>query len=172
MRKRLIIALVLLFGVAFLRPAFALDKIGYVDLGKLFDEYQKTKDFDKDLEKKATGYEKERDAKISELKQLQDKLNLLSDKEKEKKQKELDEKRTSAQDFILAKKDELLKERDDRAKDIIKDIEAAVSQCAQRDGYTMVLNDRALIYNNKANDLTSKALEILQTNYKKGSSGK
>src|SRR3989338_5379482 len=103
MKKILIVVTGLLFYVTFLNIAFAAgEKTGSVDVGKLFDEYEKTKEYSKGLEQKAGSYEKERDVKISEIKQLQDKLNLLTEAEKEKQQKDLD-KVKAARDFTLTR---------------------------------------------------------------------
>ena len=104
---------------------------------------------------------------------MQDKLSILTDQEKENKQKELEEKIKSAREFTLSKESELKKERDDRLREVLKDIEATVGQYAQKEGYTMVFNDRVFVYSNKANDITGKVLEMLQADYKKNtSSGK
>ena len=167
MVKKVMVITGILFCFSFLHSAFAVDKMGYVDVGKLFDEYQKTKEYDKNLESKASVYEKDRDSKISEIKQLQEKLSLLADKEKEKKEKELQEKVKSVKDFALSKESDLKKERDDRLKEVLNDIEDAVKQYAQKEGYTMVFNDRVFMYKADANDITNKVLEILQANYKK-----
>lgn len=167
MRKAIVVLAMALFCLAFVISVYAAEKIASVDIGKLFDEYQKTKEFDKGLEQKAGAYEKDRDARISEIKQLQDKFSILTDQEKENKQKELEEKIKSAREFTLSKESELKKERDDRLRDVLKDIEATVGQYAQKEGYAMVFNDRVFVYSNKANDITGKVLEILQANYKK-----
>lgn len=172
MKEKLAVILAVVFSWLFLNSALAADKIGSVDVGKLFDEYPKTKEFDKDLELKASAYEKDRDARISEIKQLQDKLNLLSDQEKDKKQKELEDKIKSTRELTLSKEADLKKERDDKLKDVLKDIENAVQQYAQKEGYTMVFNDRVLVYNNKTGDITAKVLEMLQAGYKKSEAGK
>lgn len=173
MRKGIVVLAMMLFCLSFLISAYAAEKLASVDVGKLFDEYQKTKEFDKGLEQKAGAYEKDRDSRISEIKQLQDKLSILTDKEKENKQKELEEKIKSAREFTLSKEAELKKERDDRLKDVLKDIEATVGEYAQKEGYSMVFNDRVFVYSNKANDITAKVLEILQADYKKNTpSGK
>ena len=173
MKKGVIILAAMVFCFTAVNLALAADKIASVDVGKLFDEYQKTKEYDKTLEQKATAYEKDRDAKIQEIKQLQDKLGLLTDQEKEKKQKELEEKMKDAKEFTTSKEMELKKERDDRLREVFKDIETAAGAYAQKEGYSMVFNDRVFIYNNKANDITDKILGELQSNYKKGApSGK
>jgi len=141
------------------------EKLGYVDLGRLFDEYNKTKDYDKDLEAKQKSYEAERENKVNEIKQLQDKLDLLADKEKEAQKKELDYKIKSLQDFDRDKTQDLRKQRDERMKEILKDIESAISQYAKKEGYTLVFNDRVLVYQDKSLDITDKVLEVLQKMY-------
>ncbi len=167
MKQKLIVVLAGLFCGLFLGSAFAAEKIGTVDVGKLFDEYQKTKEYDKNLEQKVSVYEKDRDTKVSEIKQLQDKLSLLADAEKEKKQKDLEDRVKSVKEFTFNKESELKKERDDKLKEVVKDIESAVAQYAQKEGYTMVFNDRVFVYNSKANDITDKVLTQLQGGYKK-----
>jgi len=85
MRKGIVVLVMALFSLAFVISASAAEKIASVDIGKLFDEYPKTKEFDKGLEQKAGAYEKDRDNRIAEIKQLQDKLSILTDQEKENK---------------------------------------------------------------------------------------
>ncbi len=168
MKKGLMAMSVMAFGILSLSSALAAgDKFGSVDVGKLFDQYEKTKEYSKSLEDKASSYEKERDVKLSEIKQMQDKLNLLSDAEKEKKQKEIDDLIKSAREFAMNRETDLKKEGDDRLKEVAKDIEDAVSEYAKKEGYTMVFNERVFVYSNKANDITSKVFELLQAKNKK-----
>ncbi len=168
MGKNAVFAVVLVFCLSFCaRGAFAEEKIASVDLGKLFDSYEKTKDFDKSLETKVSAYEKERNTKFDEIKKMQDNLSILADKEKEKKQKEIEGKMTEARNFALSKEGELKKERDDKAKEIIKDIETAVSDYSQKSGYTVVIDERVLVYKNSALDITDQVLDALQAPYKK-----
>lgn len=172
MKKGFTVLLGVIFAGGLVTSVFAADKVGSVDVGKLFDEYQKTKEYDKNLETKASAYEKDRDTKVSEVKKLQEGLDILADKEKEKKQKELEEKVKSVREFALSKESDLKKERDDRLKEVLKDIEDAVKQYAQKEGFTMVFNDRVFMYKTSASDITDKVLEILQANYKKAASEK
>ena len=168
MKKGFIAVMIMAFGILSLNSAAAAaEKFGSVDVGKLFDEYGKTKEYSKSLEDKASAYEKERDVKLSEIKQMQDKLSLLSDAEKEKKQKEIDDLIKNTRDFAMNRETDLKKEGDDRLKEIAKDIEEAVSEYAKKEGYTMVFNERVFVYSNKANDITSKVLESLQAKNKK-----
>jgi len=147
--------------------ALAADKMGYVDLSRAFSEYGKTKDYDKILNDKQNVYAAERDKKVAEIKQLQDKFNLLSDKEKESKKTELENKVKDLQEYDRLKQTDLRKDQDEKMKEILKDIEDVVKQYAEKEGYTMVFNDRVLIYEVKSMDITDKVMEILNKGPKK-----
>ncbi|MEI6632146.1 MAG: OmpH family outer membrane protein [bacterium] len=140
---------ILVASFVFIGMAQAADKLGYVDLSRTFSEYGKTKEYDKSLSEKETAYNSEREKKVNEVKQLQDKMNLLSDKEKETKKTELTNKIKSLQDLDREKQTDLRKEQDEKMKEILKDIEDAVKAYAQKEGYTMVFNDRVLVYQEK-----------------------
>ncbi|MGE5197303.1 MAG: OmpH family outer membrane protein [Deltaproteobacteria bacterium] len=156
------LGLVLLAGAA-----YAADKLAYVDLSRTFSEYTKTKDYDKVLADKQNAYTTERDKKVNEIKQMQDKMNLLSEKEKEAKKPDLEKKVSDLQEFDRLKQTDLRKEQDDKMKDILKDIEDAVKQYSEKEGYTMVFNDRVLVYQNKSMDITDPIIAILNKGSKK-----
>jgi outer membrane protein len=145
----------------------AADKLAYVDLSRTFSEYGKTKDYDKILGDKQTAYETERDKKVNEVKQLQDKFNLLSEKEKETKKAELEAKFKALQEYDRQKQTDLRKEQDERMKEILKNIEETVKQYAEKEGYVFVFNDRVLIYQSPNMDITNKIIENLNKSYKK-----
>ena len=164
MRQKLAISAIgMILGVAFfIAQAQAADKLGYVDLSKLFDAYNKTKEYDKILEEKQKAYEGEREKKVNEVKQIQDKLNLLTDKEKEAKKADLEQKIQELQGFDRDKTQDLRKERDKKMQDILKDIENAIAEYAKKEGFTLVFNDRVLVYQDKALDITGNVAKILQ----------
>jgi outer membrane protein len=141
--------------------AFAADKFAYVDLSRLFSEYSKTKDYDKILGDKEQTYNTEREKRVNEIKQLQEKINLLSEKEKESKKTEFEAKLKTLSDFDRQQQTDLRKDQDEKMKEILKDIEEAVRQYSEKEGYTMVFNDRVLVYQNKTLDITDKINEIL-----------
>jgi outer membrane protein len=147
--------------------ASAADKFAYVDLTKIFSEYTKTKDYDKVLGDKQNAYESERDKMVAEVKGFQDKLNLLSDKEKEAKKGDLENKIKNLQEFDRQKQGDLRKEQDERMKELLKDINDAIKQYASKEGYTMVFNDRVLVYQDKSLDITDKIIEIVNKGSKK-----
>lgn len=141
--------------------ALAADKFAYIDLSRAFGEYNKTKSFDKVLGDKEKAYTDERDKKVAELKTFQDKLNLLNDKEREAKGSELQAKVKDFQESDRAKQAELRKEQDEKMKEILQDIEAAVKKYAEKEGYTMVFNDRVLVYQAPNMDITTPIIAIL-----------
>ncbi len=151
----------------FIGYACAAEKFGYVDLSRIFSEYVKTKEYDKVLSEKENAYNSEREKKVNEVKQLQDKMNLLSDKEKEAKKVDLTAKIKSLQDLDREKQTDLRKEQDEKMKEILKDIEDAVKVYSEKEGYTMVFNDRVLIYQQKSLEITDKVIEILNKGSKK-----
>ena len=53
------------------------------------------------------------------------------------------------------------KEQDERMKEILKDIEQAVKQYSEKEGYTLVFNDRVLVYQTKSMDITTQIIAIL-----------
>jgi outer membrane protein len=159
-------ALIMGLGLS-LGTAHAADKFAYVDLTKIFSEYTKTKDYDKVLGDKQSAYESERDKMVAEVKGFQDKLNLLSDKDKEAKKSELENKIKNLQEFDRQKQGDLRKEQDERMKELLKDINEAIKQYAEKEGYTMVFNDRVLVYQDKSLDITDKIVVIVNKGSKK-----
>ena len=162
----LTIIAVLMAGI-FMTTASAADKFAYVDLSRVFSEYGKTKDYDKVFEGKQSAYISERDKKIEDVKQLEDKMNLLSEKQKESKKEEYDKKVQSLKEFIRQKETDLRKEQDEKMQEILKDIEEAVKSYSEKQGFTLVFNDRVLVYQDKSLDITDKVIGILNKSYKK-----
>ncbi|MDD4908927.1 MAG: OmpH family outer membrane protein, partial [Candidatus Omnitrophica bacterium] len=72
------------------------------------------------------------------------------------------------QEYQRVQETELRKDRDEKMKEILKDIEKAVSEYAKKEGFTLVLNDRVLVYQDKSMDITEPVLKILQGYYPAG----
>ena len=145
--------------------AQAAPKIGYVDLSRLFDEYGKTKEYDKVLEEKHNVYQKERNEKIESLRAAQEKLALLKDEEKNKLQQDIEKQKADLLDFQRSKETDLKKQRDEKIREILLEIEKIVKAYAEKEKYTMILNDRVLIYDNGVGDITEAILKTLNDSY-------
>jgi outer membrane protein len=147
--------------------AQAAEKFAYVDLSRAFSEYNKTKDYDKVLSDRENSYSQEREKKVNEVKQFQDKMNLLSDKEKETKKAEMETKVKALQEYDRQKQTDLRKDQDEKMKEILKDIEDTVKKYSEKEGYSFVFNNRVLVYENKSFDITDKVIDLLNKAYKK-----
>ncbi|MBI3315927.1 MAG: OmpH family outer membrane protein [Candidatus Omnitrophica bacterium] len=154
--------LVFAMGLGFAVPCFAAgEKLGYVDLGRVFDEYQKTKNFDKSLEAKGAQKQTEREKMVAEVKKLRDEAELLSSKAKEDKQVVIDEKIKTLQEFDRATRDSLRRERDTMVREILKEIETVIQSFGKSQGYTFIFNDRVLVYKSEGSDLTQQVIKAL-----------
>jgi outer membrane protein len=140
-------------------------KVASVNLSQLFDEYQKTKDYDKKLEAEQKVKEADRTKKIDEIKDLQQKLAVANDKDKDRLQAQVDEKMKVLQEFDRQAQTDLRKQRDDLLKEILKEIEKVISDYAQKEGYAVVFNDRVLLYSNPQLDITEPLIKILNEKY-------
>ena len=141
-------------------------KIGYVDLSRAFDEYEKTKDFDKALEKKGDLKQEQREDLVKDIRKMRDEIELLNEKAKEKKEKDIEEKIRFLQEFDQDAKAELTKERDDMVRDILKEMNGVIQDYGESHGYSIILNERILLYGEKSRDLTEEIIKILNDNYK------
>lgn len=157
----LILSAFVLKTAAFAADAPSANKFAFINLARAFSEYNKTKDFDKALTDKENVYTADRDKKLADLNSLKDKFSLLSDKEKDAKKGELENKAKSIKDFITQKEEDLRKEQETKMKEILGDIEAAVKTYSEKEGYTLVFNDRVLVYQSKTMDITDKIIDIL-----------
>lgn len=161
MKRAAVVLLGVFFSLVLVASAQAADKIGYVDLSRAFSEYNKTKGYDKNLGDKEKAYTADRDKRVADLKAFQDKLNLLNDKEREAKGAQLQDKVKAFQDYDRQKQADLRKEQEEKMKEILKDIEEAVKEYSEKEGYTIVLNDRVLVYQTKSMDITDQVIAIL-----------
>jgi len=136
-------------------------KIGYVDLSRLFDEYHKTKAYDKVLETKHGELEKVGKEKIEKIRESEGKLALLKEDQRKTLKGEIDLMKDSAQEFVQQEQSNLTKERNEKIRDILLEIEKVVSDFAEEKGYDVILNDRVLIYGDPEKNLTEEILTIL-----------
>lgn len=142
-------------------------KIGYVDVPKVFDEYDKTKEFDKSLEGKGASKQADRDKLVSEIKKLRDEAELLTGKAKDDKQVAIDEKIKGLQEFDRSTRDMLRKERDGMVRDILKEIEAVIQDLGKAQGYSYIINNQALVFKSETGDLTNQVTKALNDQYAK-----
>lgn len=161
---------IFLFVMSVTASAQQATRWAYLDLSKVFDNYERTKEYDVTLEAQHSAYEKERNTKIEKLKEAQNKLDLLKPEEKEKAQKDLEAMRNELVQFDQQKRTDLQKQRDEKIREILLEIEKIVSDYAKKEKYDIILNDRVLIYGDPGMNISDPVLKVLNDTY--NSSGK
>ncbi|MCX5681606.1 MAG: OmpH family outer membrane protein, partial [Candidatus Omnitrophica bacterium] len=165
--KCFVLSLVVVFMLCFSGKSFAQAaglKIGYVGLSRVFDQYQKTTDYDKVLEQESTQYKKDRNDLLGKIQEAERKLILLKEEDRAKLADQIEKDKQSLMEFDQKKQTELRKERDDKVREVLLEIEAVVKDYAQKEKYDIILNDRVLIYGSDTLDLTQKVLDLLNAN--------
>ena len=136
-------------------------KIGYVNVAKVFDNYQRTKASDAVLKQKGQQKEAELKTRVQEIQKLRDNLEILSPEAREGKTREIEEKADELERFRNRTARDLSQERDGVAKEILDDIQKAIDNYAKANGFSVVLDQRALLYVQPTHDVTDKILGLL-----------
>lgn len=162
MKKHLLFIMLVMGVVMSATSGFAQEsKIGFVNLSRLFDEYSKTKDYDAKLEVKHKNFEDARNQRIEKIRESQGKLALLAENKRAELEVDIENMKADLLEFDRQMKADLTKERNDKIREILLEIENKVSEYAQKEKYSLILNDRVLIYGAKTIDLTEELLKIL-----------
>ncbi|MEA3305877.1 MAG: OmpH family outer membrane protein, partial [Candidatus Omnitrophota bacterium] len=72
-----------------------------------------------------------------------------------------DEKIMNLQEFVKDTRDELKMERDEILRDILTEIDKVIKDYGKKNSYTVILNDRSLIYGDEAINVTEDIIDIL-----------
>lgn len=159
MRKLLLIVLGFVF-ICGISTAAEL-KIGYVDFEKVFNDYEKTKTQDAQLKTKLEKKKIEFDAKKEELNKLRDSMELLGDEARAEKQKEMREKIAELNTLRNETEEKLLEERNKMWLEIYEEIKGVVTKYGKDNGYSLIFDDKALVYKLDSYDITVEIVKIL-----------
>lgn len=140
-------------------------KIGYVNLGEVFDGYQRTKQSEQTLEQRSQKIQGELEGRVGELKKLRQGLELLNDQARETKAREIEEKSDEFQRAKIRTERELLRDRNEAAREILKEIQQTVTEYAKSRGFSIIVDQRSLIYGENALDVTDEVLKALNERY-------
>lgn len=140
--------------------------VAFLDVSRVFDDYQRTKDAEKQLEGKGKQKEGERQRLVDEVKKLREGFDVLNDDAKAKRQEAIESKLSSLREFETAAKRELQRERDGVGREILKEIDQVVQAYAKEHGYDLVLTQAAVVYAAGAYDITDEVLAALNQRYK------
>src|SRR3990167_1686147 len=120
-------------------------KVAYVNVGKLFDAYERTRAAEALLEKKGKQKEAEMEGRVNELKKLRESLELLNDKAREAKAREIEAKADELKRFRANTARDLRSERDDIAEQILKEIQTVVTEYGKQHQFSLILDERELV---------------------------
>lgn len=140
-------------------------KQAFVDVAKVFDAYNKTKENDKNLQQSGKKKEEERDAIVHEIRQAKDEMALLSDDAKAKKQDSLASKMKELEAFDAQTRQTLGEQRNKVVRDIFKDIDNAIQKYGQAKQLDVIFNERALLYRSDKMDITKEIIDTLNKDY-------
>jgi len=158
----------LIFSSTGLLWAAPKEKFATVDIGKIFDEYEKTKKYDQEFQTEGKLKQEERDAIVHEVRRLRDEQALLAENARQEKQNTIDAKMKELENFDNAVRQTLGEKRNKAVKEVFQDIENVMTQYGERKGFDFIFNDRALLYKDKRFDVTADILKELDDRYKKG----
>jgi len=141
-------------------------KIGSVDMGKVIGQYYKAKEVEETLQKKQEAKQKEIEGKREEINKLTEELkaqgSVLKAEEKKKKAKIIEEKKKMLGQLFRTYDSEMRSNVIQKQKEIIKDIQTAIKAFGKKNGYTLILDARQVLYSSKANlDITGAVIKLL-----------
>ncbi len=165
--KRLgfIFALILLLPMA---AVGAEQKIGYVNVSAIFEQYSAAKEAQQTYQKEL----EELNRQVTEMEQaiqaLADTLNYkryyFSEERLREKQQELEQRKKDYLDFRQKAEAKAAQRNDELSKPILNAIEEAIRKVAQKEGFDLVLDSGPgiVLYSKPELDLTDKVLQLLE----------
>ncbi|MFA5864648.1 MAG: OmpH family outer membrane protein [Phycisphaerae bacterium] len=167
-------------------------KAAVVDIVKVFNDYQRTKEINERLNKEQVELQNQRKQKIDRVEALKAQLDSLHPDSKDyyQREKELLERSIELKNFTDIKAEEIKREFRVMTEDIYGEMLKTIESVAKDAGYDLVLyldltdihgdnfpallekiRERKVLYSTKEIDITQNVLEALNQNYKlKGSS--
>lgn len=136
-------------------------KVGFVDVEKAFNEYELTKQNDVRLKEEGKEKTEERSKMVDEIKKLKEEAELLSEEARKEKEAVIEEKLKVLRDFDEKTKNELRSKRDFLLKKIFDDIRETIEEIGKADNYSLIFNDRALLYKTESYDITAEIVKKL-----------
>jgi len=165
-KKTAVIALMVLAYFLSVSSAWAAElKYATINVPKLLNGYEKTKEQERQLQEAGNKKEKERDALVQSLRQMKDELALLNDDARAKKQEQLDMKIRELQDFDVQAKQMLGEKKNGALKEILTDIDGTVKKYGERKGLDFIFSEQALLYYQPQYDVTNDILTELNKTY-------
>jgi len=159
-------------------PAASPVKIGFVDSGKIFDQYEGAKDAQRTLERESKDWEakaqKMKDSLQTSADELESQRLMLSQDTLKRREDDVAALKKTYEDYVSSiwgDSGKLSQRNQELTKPIIDKVNAILHTIAEQDGYTLVLDAAGgtIVYASPAIDLTDRVLAELN---KEGETGK
>jgi len=137
------------------------------DIGRIYDDYEKTKQVDRDFQEESRQKQEERDAIIYEIRRLRDEQVLLGEDAKKTKQEQIDKQVSKLEDFDQEVAIAMKEKRNESVREIFQNIEQTLQQFGERKGYDLILNERAVLFRTENLDITEEILNELNQKHEK-----
>lgn len=144
-------------------------KIGFVDVGQVFEKYQKTQDLNTKMQQERKEKIAERKVMVEEINKLKDEADLLRDDAKKKKEELVDEKVKALYQFEERVKREAMQKQVKLQEEILVGIEEAIEEVAKSEGYDIIfaITEEDIGYHADRLDLTEAVVKLLNKRYSK-----
>ena len=158
-------------AAALLSPAGAAvaagGKLGYIEVERVFEKYQKTVDLNARLEQDRKEKIAERKTMVEEINRLKDEADLLRDEPKKKKETVVDEKVKALYQFEEKVKREAMQKQARLQEEILGEIRGALADIGKAGGYELILSFTAedIGYRSDALNLTDQVVKELNRRY-------
>ena len=150
-------------------------KIGFVDNGKMINEYQEKKDIEQKYKQKDLAFQKRTDS-ISQAFQLeaqdfQLKVASMSQAKQQEQYQMLGQKQKMLQQQIQYEQQQMQEAFQTEIDSVISKVKNFVKDYGKKNGYTYILgtsdNAASVLYGTEENDLSEVMIDALNENYKK-----
>jgi len=167
MKKAFVVAMVMALSGFLSFNSYAKElKIGVTDIFKVFDEYDKTKEFDKVLEAQKNSEEAKLESKRKVMQDAEAKLALLKPEEQESERANLAKMELDLREAARKAVAAMQKQRDDKMQEIVKDINDAVADYAKQKAFDLIINKNALVYGADSLDVTADVIGAVNQSYR------
>jgi len=158
--KRILVIIALISAIFCVQgKCFAGDlTIGYINLAKIFDGYNKVSDSSKKMDK----VKNEVNTMLADMKKMNEGFDTLSEAAKEERKKQI----MSKQEEIRKMATDIKKDEEHVLREILKDIENVSKELRKKKKLTYIIDDRLIIDGPKNKDLTEDILKMLNERYK------
>lgn len=150
-------------------------KIGFVDNGKMINEYQEKKDIEEKFSQKEQAFQKRTDsigkAFQLEAQEVQLKLSSMSQSKQQEQYQILGQKQKMLQQQIQFEQQQMQQAYQTEIDSVISKVKGFVKEYGKNNGYTYILgtsdNAASVLYGAEENDLSQTMIDALNANYKK-----